>query len=165
MERVVIAASSKRWLVLLLGASCFVVVGVLLVVSARGPLVGWLNIVFFGGCGIVFALQAFDRRPRIVIDDRGIFDRTLRVGTIDWADIRRVSLKRSQGQAFICLDLADPPKYTQRLSPLLRRIVQLNRKLGFTDLSLNLVGTTVSPERVEELLTKELALRANPAAV
>jgi hypothetical protein len=44
-------------------------------------------------------------------------------------------------------------------------MVQLNRKLGFTDLSLNLAGTSANPEQVEELVTKELAARSGRAAV
>jgi hypothetical protein len=165
VERIAIPASRTRWLIYLVMASCFVAAGILLLALHQSPLVAWLNIVFFGAGAAVFALQLVDRRPRIVIDDQGILDRTLKVGRIDWADIRAVFLKRSQGQPFICLELADPSKYTQRLSPLLRRVVQLNRKLGFTDLSLNLAGTSVSPEQVEELLKKELAARSGPAAV
>ena len=165
MERIVIAGSRMRYLIYLVVASCFVAAGVLLLALRQSPLVAWLNIIFFGAGVVVFALQVADRRPRIIIDDQGILDRTLKVGTIDWADIRAVFLKRSQDQPFICLELVDPSKYTQRLSPLLRRMVQLNRKLGFTDLSLNLAGTRVNPEQVEELLNKELASRSGRAAV
>ena len=146
-------------------ACAFVAAGILLLVLHQYLLVAWLNIVFFGAGAIVFAMQVVDRRPRIVIDDQGILDRTLKVGRIEWEDIRAVFLKRSQGQPFLCLELVDPSKYTQRLSPLLRRMVQLNRKLGFTDLSLNLGGTNVDPDYVEDLLRKELAVRSGSAAV
>ena len=164
MEKLVVAGSRARWLILVAIGGCFVTAGVLLLATHRSPLVAWLNIVFFGASAAFFGLQAVDRRPRIVIDDQGVFDRTLKVGRIEWADIRGVFLKRSQGQAYICLDLREPSKYTQRLSPLLRRMVELNRTLGFTDLSLNLTGTTVSPEQIEELIKKELEVRSGGAA-
>jgi hypothetical protein len=165
VERIIIAASRTRWLIYFTMACCFIAAGILLLALHQNPLVAWLNILFFGAGGVVFALQLVDRRPRIVIDDQGVLDRTLKVGTIEWADIRGVFLKRSQGQPFLCLELADPSKYTARLSPLLRRMVQLNRKLGFTDLSLNLAGTSVSPDLIEELMRKELAVRSGHAAV
>ena len=111
---------------------------------------------------MVFAMQLVDRRPRIVIDDNGVLDRTLKVGIINWEDIRSAFLKRSAGQPFICLDLVDPGKYTGRLSPLVRGMVQLNHKLGFTDLSLNLGGTEVNPDQVLELMNKEIASRLRP---
>jgi hypothetical protein len=41
----------------------------------------------------------------------------------------------------------------------------LNRALGFTDLSLNLIGADVDPRQVEELVRKELAVRSNVATV
>ena len=165
MERIVIAGSRTRYVIYLALACAFVAAGVLLLALHENVLVAWLNIVFFGAGAIVFGMQIVDRRPRIVIDDQGILDRTLKVGRIEWGDIRAVFLKRSQGQPFLCLELADPSKYTQRLSPLLRRMTQLNRKLGFTDLSLNLAGTSIDPEQVEELLSKELAVRSGSAAV
>lgn len=160
MERVVIPASGARWTLLFVAALGFVAAAILLLVIHQSPVVAWLNIAFFGACATFFALQVVDRRPRLVIDDQGILDRTLKVGLIDWADIRAVFLKRSAGQSFLCLELADASKYTQRLPPLLKKLVQLNRKLGFTDLSLNLAGIKVSPEQVEELVRKELAVRS-----
>jgi len=159
MTPIVIQASRRKWVAFLIGAVCFVAGGVLIVAHGVGALVGWMNILFFGGCALIFAFNVFDRRPRIVIDDDGILDRTLKVGLIEWADIRSVHLKHSQGQPFLCLDLRDSTKYTERLSPILRRMVALNHLLGFTDLSLNLIGADVAAEQVEELVRKELAVR------
>ena len=131
-----------------------------MVASGEAVLAGWANIVFFGGCTLVFAYNVFDRRPRIIIDDDGILDRTLKVGLIEWADIEGAFLRENAGQPYLCLELRDNDKYTQRLSPLLRRMVSLNRALGFTDVSVNLVGTDVRPEQVEELVRKEIEVRA-----
>jgi hypothetical protein len=167
MQPIVITQSRTKWIVFLAGALCFVAGGILfaLVETGIGRVLAWTNILFFGGCALVFAHEIADRRPRIEISDRGIEDRTLKVGVIDWADIGSVALRRSFGNAFIGLELRDPAKYTARLSPLLQRTVALNSKLGFPPLSLNLAGTSVSPERIEELLRNELAVRSRGTAV
>jgi hypothetical protein len=165
MERIVIRAARTKWLVSLVGATCFGAAGLLLVMSGAAIAIGWLNVILFGGAAIVFARNVFDTRPRITFDECGILDRTLRVGLIEWADIEDVYLKHSQGQPFLCLKLRNAAKYTARLSPILRRLVVLNRALGFTDLSLNLIGADVDPVQVEELVRKELAVRSNVGAV
>jgi hypothetical protein len=160
MDPIVLGAARGRWLLLLVVALCFVAAGVLMIASGDALLVGWMSVAFFGACAVVFVWQLLDRRPRIVIDDRGILDRTLRVGVIEWGDVEGAYLRRIQGNPFLCLELRDPEKYTARLSPTLRRVVALNRTLGFTDLSLNLTGVDVAPELVEELVVKELGVRA-----
>lgn len=159
MQRIVIHSSRTRVILLLVVSVCFVAGGVLLLAAGGPAPVAWMSIIFFGGCAVVIGLQVFDTRPRIVIDDRGIVDRTLKVGLIEWPDIRSAFLAHIQGNPFLCLDLVDPAKYVERLSPMMRHMVALNRKLGFTDLSLNLTATRVEPERLEELIQKELAVR------
>jgi len=163
MQAIVIAQSRTKWLVFLVAALSMVGGGVLLVLVDKGVgrMVGWMNILFFGGCALIFARQLADRRPRIEITDRGIEDRTLKVGVIDWADIQGVQLRRYFGNPLIGIELRDPGKYTNRLSPVLQRMVALNDKLGFPPLSLNLAGTSVDPEQIEELLRNELAVRSH----
>ena len=128
--------------------------------SATGAIVGWANIVFFGGAALLFARELVDPRPRLVIDDRGIFDRTLWVGVIDWHDITDAYVRSAHGHAFICLSLRDPMKYTMRLSPLVHRLVSSNHTLGFAELSLNLAGIDLDAEKLRELIVREAVMRS-----
>ncbi len=162
MERIVAQSSRLRLFVLALAGACFVAGGVFLLAvdkSPEGTLVGWMSIVFFGGCTLVFLWQLFDTRPRLIIDDRGVWDRTLKVGVVEWHDISDAYVKHIQGNPFVCIALRDPTKYTRRLSPLLRRMASLNRALGFTELSLNLTGTDLDAEQIRELIVKEMVVR------
>src|SRR5881397_2362895 len=162
MERIVAQSSRLRLFVLALAGACFVAGGVFLLAvdkSPEGTLVGWMSIVFFGGCTLVFVWQLFDTRPRLIIDDRGVWDRALKVGVVEWHDISDAYVKHIQGNPFVCIALRDPTKYTRRLSPLLRRMASLNRALGFTELSLNLTGTDLDAEQIRELIVKEMVVR------
>jgi hypothetical protein len=164
METITIGPSRGQWIVTLTGSLCFVAAGFLILAIGESPLTGWSGIIFFGACALVSAWQLFDARPRIVIDDRGILDRTLNVGVIEWSDILDATVKRTHDNPFICLDLRDPAKYVGRLSPMMRRMVDLNRRLGFTELSLNLTGTNMDPERLRELILKEVTVRSGAQA-
>lgn len=168
VEPVIIAKSPTTWMALLIGSLLFVVAGALILATGTTTatrVVGLTNVVFFGGCALIYLSQLRDQRPRIEITEQGIEDRSLKFGVIEWADIRGVALRRQQGATFIGLDLRNADKYTSRLSPLLRRMVALNASLGFPPLSLDLTGTAADPEHVEQLLQAELAVRARDTAV
>ena len=161
MEPIVIAQSRLKWIVFLIVSLLFVAAGALLLAIGESPLKAWGTMVFFGGCALVFAWQIIDSRPRIVISDDGIVDRTLKVGVIEWSDIRAVWLYRKSGIPFVGLDLRDPAKYVARLSPLMQRMAALNEKLEYPPLNLNLAGTMAVPEQVEVLLQREIEQRSS----
>lgn len=162
MDDTLVAGNSRlRYAVLLLGSLGFVAVGGFIVARVPGAQawIGWASIVFFGGCALIGLRQVFDSRPRIVIDRRGIFDRTLGVGVIPWDDIVGAGLTAIQGNHFVCLELRNPDYWLGKLSPWQRRVVALNRGLGFAALNLNLSGVAADPHRVMELILRRLALR------
>ncbi|MCB1100033.1 MAG: PH domain-containing protein [Verrucomicrobiae bacterium] len=72
---------------------------------------GWLSIIFFGGCALVAIAQIIDSRPRLIIDDEGILDRTLRVGRIPWSEIQGAYIRTISGNDFICLEVRCPEQY------------------------------------------------------
>jgi len=90
MDKVVAQSARTRLLVPLIAALSFVAASVLTLLvdnSSKGAMISWTGIVFFGGGALVIGWQLFDTRPRVVIDDRGIFDRSLRIGVIEWHDV------------------------------------------------------------------------------
>ena len=168
MTAFAIYGSRAAWSKYLVGALIMIGVGVYVVAASAGRMgftivIGWTSILFFACCAFVFVRNLFDRRPRIVFDDHGVLDRTLRVGLIEWADILNVTLRYSRGQPFLNLVLRDTTKYTARLSPLLRRATAHNPAMGFTDLSLNLIGSEIPAPDVEAFVKKELAERSSRA--
>jgi len=120
----------------------------------KSGLAGWAGIICFGACALIFGCQMFDARPRLIIDEYGILDRTLGVGIIPWSDIDGAYVKSISGNNFICLIVRDPGTYAQRLSPLRRAMSSVNQALGFTDISINLSGVNASTDEVFELVMK-----------
>lgn len=157
----VIRSSRGKLLLLLLAALAFVAGGLFILAHGRPgeAWVGWAGIVFFGACAAVFVRQLLDARPRLVIDDIGILDRTLGVGLIPWQDIAGAYLRSLQGNHFICLELRDPAPWLAKLSAVQRAMTAANEALGFTPLSLNLAGVAADPRQVLELILKVLVSR------
>lgn len=161
MQPIIIAQSRSRWALYLVGSALFTTIGVLVVRTRNGMLIGWADIIFFGCATLLCARNLLDTRPRIVLDDNGVLDRTLKVGVIAWSDITDAYARSMHGQNFICLNLRDPEKYTSRLSPAMRRMVSLNAKLGFTDLSLNFAGTNANVSQLEALIQSRIRTTAS----
>jgi hypothetical protein len=145
-------------------ASVGMAVGGLFLVLQGESLAGWPALVFFSACAVSIGYQAIQRGPRVVIDQVGILDRTLGIGIIPWSEIQGAFVKRVSTARFVCLELRDPEPFRARLSPLKRRLIQVNRKLGYTDFSVNLTGTDADPDAVCELILKEVQLHRQGAA-
>lgn len=161
-----ITAKNTRWKYLGMAAMCvpFVFISGLMLIypksgSWRETLAAWSGVLFFGGCLLVFLREIFDSRPRIVVDDHGIFDRTLRVGIIEWQDIERAYLNSVAGNAYISLVLTDPEKYLQRAVGWQRKLARLNKHFGAEALNINLQGVDQSPNEIYAVVSERLVNR------
>lgn len=119
-------------------------------------IIGWSCISFFGLGTLVFLKRLFDNRPRIVIDQYGIFDRTLGVGIIEWQDIERIYTNSIMGSDFISLVLSDNDKYLRRTNKPLAKLFKFNKILGFETINLNLSGINTNSKEVFDSLVKQL---------
>jgi hypothetical protein len=129
----------------------------------------WLGFMIFVFGTYASGRQLLNRRPRITIDDRGVIDRTLRYGLIEWNDIDGAYLLRKPvfgiAASFICLQLRDAKKYTDRLPPTARRLVGRNARAGATPVSLNVIGVDTEPEEILSVIDRELHARSKTRAV
>jgi|GEM_PF-5469162 len=102
--------------------------------------------------------------PEVKLDERGIYDRRLRVGVIRWPDIARGELRTGDSGLNLDLELYDPSIYTARLNPLKLMAAKADlRELGswpHIDLS-TLSGATA--EEVEAILRSRLPGRYHSA--
>jgi hypothetical protein len=166
MEKIVIRTSRIKAVLLTLVSIAFVAGGFFILLSSKdgaasrrgvpAKVAGWGAIVFFGGCSLVGFMQVLDSCPRLVIDDEGVFDRTLRSGKIPWTDIMGARLQTISSQPFICLDLRDEERYLAAISPTRRALVAANRALGFSAFSLNLSQVDADPQEVFELVSRRI---------
>ncbi len=114
--------------------------------------------VFFCICILVFYLfQLFRRSPTVVIDDSGVFDRRLGVGTIAWEDISRAAVTRLFGsQRCISLWLRNEEHYLSRLSAQRAWLMQVGNPGGASPFRIQFAGLTPRLDEAYELLRSRL---------
>lgn len=165
MTPLVLGPSRGRFALLLVVSLAFVFAGVAMALLGndfRAVFIGWTSIVFFGACAIVFGIQLLDGRPRIIVDDHGVFDRSLGIGVIPWAEILGADVREVADNRFISLDLRDANIFLARLSPVRRRLTEANTGLGFPPINLNVAAVAIDPYVLAELIVKEAARRREP---
>ncbi len=121
-------------LIYMIGASLFVLLGLLLITGVIGAaeggtradelagiVLGWITIIFFGG---LFALSIgllFDSRkgPIITMDESGFYDRRICSKPIPWNEIKQASIFRgktlySAPSKFVSLEVDNPDAYLKQ---------------------------------------------------
>jgi hypothetical protein len=119
---------------------------------------GWACVLVTGICAYSFLPRLLDRRPRLIIDDRGVFDRTLGIGFIPLRDIRNAYIKTIFDKTFVCIDLHNTSHWLMQLTRTQRTLANCNERFGFSPISLYLTGASVSAECVLDTILKRLAL-------
>lgn len=154
-----IAPSRLKYALLLLCALGLVAYGIFLIFEGKPSnlWLGWMWVAFFGAGVLFFAKQLLDDRPRVVLDEIGVFDRTLGLERIPWSEIAGAYVRSAQGSAFVCLELRDADRWTRKLSRTRQALVATNVKLGFQPLNINLSGTAVDPGLVLDVVLKKSA--------
>jgi hypothetical protein len=139
-DRVVIASSKTKLLLIIAGALLFVATGVWLLAIAdtqrRYPplyveAVSVAAIAFFGLCAIYGLIKLLDRSPGLVLDREGIIDNSsaLAAGRVRWNEINDIRVVTVSGQRFLAVFVADPGRYLGRGNALIRWFVSMNYKL------------------------------------
>ena len=159
MKTIEFRKSNVFLLVNLLGSLGFVAAGIFLLATGKNLLASWMSIIFFGACALVIGHQLFSTGPRLVIDQRGVYDQTLGVGVIPWDRIESASVWRVHSTSFIGLEVLQIEDFLRRLSPIKRKLVDLNQKLGYPSLSINLTGLDADPDAICELILKQVEAR------
>src|SRR5262245_19949122 len=109
-ERLLIALSKAKIVLLLMGSGVFVAAGLFLWANAdqfSSPLyveaVAIAAIGFFGLCGLFALFKLFDTTPGLILDAEGITDNSSAVsaGRIPWSDITGFTITSVQKQRFL----------------------------------------------------------------
>ena len=147
-------SSPGRSLLLILGSIAFVLGGLWMAGLFGEPpasrrwspemvrLIGWVAIIFFGACAILWTRRAFDGDPQLEISGAGIKWKPWSGDTIPWREIGDVSVWRHRGQRAIVLHLVNRERFPSRT--LLGRLAGANRALTGGDISILMTGLDAS---------------------
>lgn len=113
------------------------------------------------GVVIAFVLalkQTFDRGPCIVINEEGINDKRLRMGTIRWCDIERVRMHGVGAAYFISLELLNSKQYLARQPAYVRISNQIWRLYNVSPINIKVAYMDIAPDELFELIMSEVEL-------
>ncbi|UOQ99323.1 hypothetical protein MUN81_07440 [Hymenobacter sp. 5317J-9] len=153
--------SPGKALKLLVGCAAFVAIGCLMLGRPDAPRwVAWASIGFFGIGLLVSLFQLLDRRPQIIVNDVGVFDRMMHHEFINWALIQDVYLAEVNKQAFICLVVDEAFEPSRRQGKFKQGMASLNKGMGFQELNISLGFVSIDAFRFAEFI---LAMRSAEA--
>ncbi|MEM7486186.1 MAG: STM3941 family protein [Bacteroidota bacterium] len=128
--------SKRKAVRLLLLCTPFVAMGIWMLVE--GNLFGWALIAFFGLAYPVGIFNLFDKRPQIILNEIGIFDRSISQDYINWELIQNAYPIAISGQRFICLVVDEKFKPSKKKGRFSKSVAKLNEAIGAQELNINL---------------------------
>ena len=139
MKEIKLYKSRWRAMKLILLSSVFVLTGIWLLGIPNAPQwIAWTSIVFFGLGYPVGFFHFFDRRPQVIINEIGIFDRTTHQETINWNIIEDAYLTNVHGLKFICLVVDEQYEPSTKKGKWHKKGAELSKSLGFQELNISL---------------------------
>jgi hypothetical protein len=124
-QEVVVAFSKLKIILLALPEFAFVVFGAYCVVEPYGSahfpswfvrLFGVVSVAYFGSLLLFGIARFFDRMPGLIINRQGFIDRTnyLRMGRINWTDVRGLRTTRTGLLKLVVVELGNPQQVVER---------------------------------------------------
>lgn len=151
-DETIIKPGKTKILLLLLGASAFVALGILMLslddaiirsqrrfndpVYVRA--LGLVSIVFFGSCGLYALKMLFDKKPALVFNSSGIIDNASSVsaGFIPWSEVVGAEICEIQKQKLLVIKVRDPREYIARGGSLRRALNRANYSMVGSPISI-----------------------------
>ena len=149
-----IKTSIRQFVLPLLFSLVFIGLGLFLLhKKTDAPIwVGWSCIIFFGVCALMFFLKIINRRPQLIINNLGIWDRTLRCNMINWQVIHDSYFSSINGQHYISLVIDETYEPSNKKGKWYKVISAWNKKLGFQELNIPLNFLQVDKQKLIALV-------------
>ncbi len=153
MKEIKLYKSPWRAIKLILLCSIFVVGGYFILIDTDSPKwIGWFNICFFGLGYPIGLFHLLDRRPQIIINDLGIFDRTTYEKFINWEVIWGAYPIKISGERFICLEVDPTYEPSRRKGKVGRTLSRLSKGIGAQELNISLGQVSIDNKKLVEFI-------------
>jgi len=183
-DRREIPLSKTKLLMLFLGSVAFVAGGIWFVVAPpimerslifKHPVmvaaVGWVSIIFFGYCAIIYFCKLFNRTPAFVVNKTGLTvnacGAAIGIGTILWSDVTGITVYEDPKECqvrfkWICLIVQNPDHYIDKQSNTKRRSTMCRSyNVCGTPIAISSSGLKISFEKLLEVLKEYYAMSRN----
>jgi hypothetical protein len=152
-ESITLYSDRRRVLLLLLATLALVAASAFIVRSQQAKffvILGCIGVAFFTAVSIAALRMFLDTSPRLILDEDGLYDRTMRTPKIPWNTIVSMEIRTIRSSSFICLELTDEEERLRALPRLKRLTASSNRGMGFGVFNVN---PSALPLTVDEIFT------------
>jgi hypothetical protein len=148
----------------LVGSAAFVCIGIFTLKGSRiegsDRIMPWVSISFFGLCSVIYLYKMVSKNPQIIINELGIYSKSIHNKIINWEIIKDVYLITISRQKFICIVLPEGFDPSRKKGNLAKKISKFNKELGFQELNIPLGQIKIDEEKLMQFI---LAMsKANP---
>lgn len=173
-SKIEIQLSKTKILLLLIGATIFVVIGGLFIMNPEQfrnqlfrnietiRLVGVAAVVFFGVSLFFITKKLFDNKFGLTIEQKGITDNSnaTSVGLIEWDDITNLRTIEVASTKILMLETNKPEKYIERAkNGLSKKSMKANHKLYGSPISIISNSLKIKHDDLEKLIREEFEKR------
>ncbi|NOU62273.1 STM3941 family protein [Marinifilum caeruleilacunae] len=173
-DKIEIQLSRTKILLLLIGATIFVVLGTLFIINPEEfkssifrnaetiRILGIAAVAFFGLCLVFVAKKLFDKKAGLTIDQEGITDNSnaTSIGLIEWADITGIGTVQVASTKILMLETNKPDKYIEKAkNGISKRAMKANYKMYGSPLSIISNSLKIKHDALEKLITEEFEKR------
>lgn len=156
MERIVVYVSRRHTYRKLALSAGLLAAGAALLALHTARWLGWAMVLVGGAYAVILLRALVEPAERVVIDDAGIRDSSLPVGTIGWDEVQGVSVELISGVPVIALKVRDPERFIRRLPGARQFIARKAVEAGLPGLYINVVGTEAAPAEIAEAIGRRV---------
>ncbi|WP_291722689.1 STM3941 family protein [Bernardetia sp.] len=155
MEEIKLYKSPRQGFFLFLVGFIFFVIGVVMI-SDNNSFEGWMCTIFFGLCALFGLYVILDKKPQVIINETGIWQRTAfwkkhnLDNIIEWSSIKEVYTRSVNSNEFLCLVL------TEKIEKKPSLLQKFNKNMGFQDININLGLIRVDEHKLAEFVNQML---------
>lgn len=175
-NKIEIQLSKTKIFLLVIGATVFVVLGILFTTNPEQfesthlrnsefiRIAGIFSIAFFGLCLVFIARKLFDKKIGLTIDENGITDNSnaTSIGLIEWNDITDIETVQVASTKILILETDKPEKYIARAkNGISKRAMKINHRMYGTPISIISNSLKIKYDDLEKLIRKEFEKRNN----
>ena len=168
MERTIIKQKRLYFILYFFGMLIFVVISLAMVIYhdfIYYRIVGVIGSVFFSFGLFLFGKNCINPKTILEIDEKGIFNLSKHhsMEFIPWSDIEKFSIdritianSRNMNNSLISINLKDDNKYIDKAEGIQKKLIVVNKNLGYPVCSINLTGADKKREDVLLILSEYL---------
>ena len=158
IERIVLHASPRYFYRKLALGLVALASGAAVLALELPPWIGWALVGLGGGYGLLQLRALGEETERVVIDDSGIRDSMLPVGTIGWDEVRGAAVQQIGQVRVVALRVRDPERFIRRLPPARQFIARKALEADLPGLYITLVGTDGDPDTIAQAITQRVRI-------